>query len=58
MQKYRAYIIGQNGRTEFRVDLFCSDDHAARQKAKQLANGRDVELWQGANRIEIFKATH
>ena len=58
MQEYRAYIIGQDGRVESRVDLVCSDDDAARQRAKQLVDGRDVELWQGARRIELFKATH
>ena len=58
MQEYQAYVIGQDGRIELRVDLVCSDDDAARQRAKQLVNGRDVELWQGVNRIETFKATH
>jgi hypothetical protein len=58
MQEYHAYVMGQDGRIELRVDLVCSDDDAARQRAKQLVNGPDVELWQGVNRIETFKATH
>jgi hypothetical protein len=33
MQKYRVYVIGQDRRTEFRVDLFCYDDDAARERA-------------------------
>ena len=58
MLEYRAYVIGLDGRIELRVDLFCSDDEEARERARQLVNGRDVELWKGVDRIETVKATH
>jgi hypothetical protein len=58
MQKYRAYVISRDGRIDLRVDLLCSDDEAASERARQLVNGRDVELWHGVNLIETFKATH
>jgi hypothetical protein len=47
MQEYRAYVIDQDGRIELRADLVCYDDDAARYRARQIANGRYVELWQG-----------
>ena len=57
MQEYRAYVIGRDGRIELRFDLFCSDDNAARERAWQLVDDRDVELWRGEHRIETFKVT-
>ena len=58
MQEYRAYVISRDGRIDLRVDLRCSDDEAAKEKARQIVNDRDVELWHGVNLIETFKATH
>ncbi len=48
MQDYRAYIIGPDGHIKRRVDLICKDESAAQEQAKQLVDGHDVELWQGA----------
>jgi hypothetical protein len=39
------------------VDLFCPNDEAAKEKAKQLVDGHDVELWQLGRKIETFKRT-
>ena len=58
MQEYHAYVIGLDGRIEKRINLFCSGDEAARERTRQIAAGRDVELWQGINLIETVKATH
>ena len=58
MQEYHAYVMGLDGRIELRIYLFCSGDEAARERARQIAAGRDVELWQGVNLIETVKATH
>jgi hypothetical protein len=55
MQEYRAYVIGLDGHIELRVDLVCFDDDAAKERARQLVDDRDVELWQGEHRIETFK---
>jgi hypothetical protein len=51
---YRAYIIGSDGHFEKAVSLVCADDDAAIESAKQLINGRDVELWQRDRRIARF----
>jgi hypothetical protein len=58
MQEYRAYILGPDGHVRDRVDIVCDDDETAKEKAKQLVDGQDVELWQVDRRIATFKATH
>ena len=55
MTEYRAYILQQDGRIMMPVELDCADDDAAKEVAKQLVDGHDVELWQGARKLETFK---
>jgi hypothetical protein len=55
MQDYRAYLIDRNGRILSRTDLTCRDEEAAKEQAKQLLDGHDVELWQRDRRIATFK---
>jgi hypothetical protein len=52
--EYRAYIIGPDGHIQSRVDLICEDESAAQEQAKQLVDGHDVELWQGARKLARF----
>jgi len=54
-QEYRAFIIGRDGHVVDRVDLLCSNEADARQRAKQLVDGQAVELWEGARQIERFE---
>ena len=56
MQEYRAYIMGPDGHVQSRVDLRCSDESEAIERAKQLVDGHDVELWQLDRQIRTFKA--
>jgi hypothetical protein len=57
MAGYRAYIIGTDGHFLRAVELVCPDDEIAKEYAKRLADGHDVELWQGDRKIETFKHT-
>ena len=57
MAEYRAYIIGTDGRFLRAIELICPDDETAKQYAKQLVDGHDIELWQGDHKIETFKHT-
>jgi hypothetical protein len=41
-----------------RIDLVCVDDDEAKEHAKQLVDGHDVELWQLERHIAVFKAEH
>jgi hypothetical protein len=34
--------------------LICPDDETAKEYARQLADGHDVELWQGDHQIATF----
>jgi hypothetical protein len=56
MQEYRAYLIGPDGHIQQRIELFCVDDDTAKQRAKALVDGHDVELWQLDRKIADFKA--
>ncbi|WFU19956.1 hypothetical protein [Bradyrhizobium sp. CB3481] len=53
-QGYRAFILGDDGHVEGRVDLQCSSDSEAIRMARQLVDGHDVELWQLDRKIETF----
>jgi hypothetical protein len=57
MAECRAYIIGVDGKFVRAVELLCPDDDTANEYAKNLVDGHDVELWQGARKINAFKHT-
>jgi len=46
MAEYRAYLVDTDGHFYDVVPLICVDDAEALEKAKPLAVGHDVELWQ------------
>jgi hypothetical protein len=54
MQHYRAYIMGHDGHILSPVDLMCENDEAAKEQARQLVDGHDVELWQRDRKISTF----
>jgi hypothetical protein len=54
MQCYRAFHLDRDGHVIDRVDLNCTDDKDAKQQAKQLVIGYDVELWQLDRKIALF----
>lgn len=57
MAEYRAYILTPDGHITRAVDIFCEDDETAKERAKQLVNGHDVELWQFGRKVETLKCT-
>jgi hypothetical protein len=57
MAEYRAYIIGTDGQFIRATELICPDDEAAKEHAKQLVAGYDVELWQADRKIAQFPGT-
>ena len=52
------YLIGSNGRIQQRIELVFEDETTAKERAKQLVDGHDVELWQGIRKIAIFPRQH
>ena len=54
MDGFYAYIVDADGRVLRRVDLAIESEDHARERAKQLVNGHDVELWQLDRKIATF----
>jgi hypothetical protein len=46
MPQYRVYILEEHGRLVGAVNLDCADDDAAKEHAKRLADGHEVQLWR------------
>jgi hypothetical protein len=56
MPEYRAYIVGSDGHFKEAVHLNCPNDETAKDYAKHLVDGHDVELWQYARKVATFEA--
>jgi hypothetical protein len=56
MLHYRAYLLDKHSHVITAANLYCADEQAARERAEQLADANDVELWQLDRRIAIFKS--
>jgi len=54
MAEYRAYIIGMDGHFVRAVGFTSPDDDTAKEYAKQLVDGHDIELWLGDRKIAKF----
>jgi hypothetical protein len=54
MAEYRVYLIDSDDRFYDVVPLICADDDEAMEKAKHLAGGHDVELWQRDRKVARF----
>lgn len=55
MPGYYVYIIGDDGHIRDRHSIVCDNDDCAKEKAKQLDDGRAVELWHEARRVASFE---
>lgn len=55
MSEYRAYILDRDGKIISAVEFVGRDDDAAKENAKRLVNGHDVELWQRARVVATIK---
>jgi hypothetical protein len=55
MLEYRAYLIGRDGQIMDRVDLVGSDDESAKERVKQMVDGRCMELWHEGRRVATLE---
>jgi len=55
MPELRAYILGNDGHIIRAVEYVCPNEESAKQYAKQLMDGHDVELWEAEHPIETFR---
>jgi hypothetical protein len=53
---YRAYVMDDNNHIIKAVDLDCENDVAAKERARQLVDGHDIELWQLDRKIAVFQS--
>jgi hypothetical protein len=57
MPEYRAFLVGEDGHFTGFEEMVCDDDAAALERAGQLVDGHDVELWNGARLVKLLKHT-
>ena len=56
MQEYRLYFIDPSDRINGAVELYCTDDAEAVQRAMTRVDGVHwLELWQGARRVSQIR---
>jgi hypothetical protein len=53
--EYQMRIIGTDGRLRRIIGLLCLDDESAKDDAREVVHGHDIELWQGERRVKRFK---
>lgn len=56
MQDYRVFVRGLDGHVIDRFEFWCRNDDEAKEKAKQLLDGQDIELWHQDRKIAEFKS--
>jgi hypothetical protein len=54
MPGYSAYVIGEDGHIQQRIDIICADDEVAKERAKMLVDDHGIELWRGSRKIATF----
>ncbi|MGV7215033.1 hypothetical protein [Bradyrhizobium sp. UFLA05-112] len=52
---YRAYILDEDGRITGVHELECADDEEAKEKATQLLDGHDLDIWHRARHVARLK---
>jgi hypothetical protein len=57
MAHYRAYLLDEYRHVISAANLHCADEQEARERARQLVDVNDVELWRLDRRIAVFEAT-
>ena len=47
-------VVGEDGHVLDRHEFWCATEEEAKERARQLLDGRDVELWHRDQMIAIF----
>jgi hypothetical protein len=56
MAHHRAYLLDHDRHVISVANLQCADEQEARERAQQLVDVNDIELWQLDRRIAVFEA--
>mgnify|MGYP001793136936 CR=1 FL=1 len=54
MTYYQAYLIVRDGCFINAIDVICTDDEPAVNRALKMVDGHDVELWHHERKIAKF----
>ncbi|SFI62708.1 hypothetical protein [Bradyrhizobium sp. Gha] len=52
---YRAYILDDDGRITGVHELDCANDEEAKEKAAQLFDGHDLDVWRRERHVVRLK---
>lgn len=55
MPEYRAYEVGLEGHFIGSEPLVCADDAEATERARQMVDGHDIELWNAGRLVVRLK---
>jgi hypothetical protein len=55
VDEYQMRVLGTDGQIRWAIALFCPDDESAKEYARQVVDGYDIELWQGDRKVETLK---
>lgn len=53
---YRVYTFEHNRHIAARAEIDCANDEDATDKAKQLLDGHDIEVWEKDRFVAFFKS--
>lgn len=53
MAHYRAYLLDHDRHVISLANLQCADEQKAQERAQQLVDANDIELWQLDGRIAV-----
>jgi hypothetical protein len=52
MRLYRIFLLGQDGHIKQPPEIVeCPDDQTAIERAKQLLDGKVIEIWEGSRLV-------
>jgi hypothetical protein len=58
MPHYRFYVLDEHGQFMSAMNVDCIDDDAAKEQAKRLADGQEVELWRLVAQLKLDYSGH
>ena len=58
MPHYRFYFLDGDGHFMSAINVDCTDDNAAKEQAKRLADGQEVELWRLVAQLKLDYSGH
>jgi hypothetical protein len=56
MAEYRIFTVGTDGHFISSKPLLCDDDEEAVQKAEQLLDGHDLQIWSGPRYVRRLES--